>query len=80
MHPYRTPPGSLHDEPPEGMFSEERALLWMVIVLGGVRVVVAVIARQEFGAEPTAALIGLFAGIWLGRGHATRWWRRRRSR
>ena len=46
MHPYRTPPGSLHDEPPEGMFSEERALLWMVIVLGGVRVVVAVIARQ----------------------------------
>ena len=63
MQPYR-PLYSVDEprrEPPAG--SEDRALAFLLIVLGTLRVIPAVVRGELFGAEATIALIMLVLGL-----------------
>ena len=64
-HPYRTPArardGERDEEPPRD--DDERVIAFLMIALGGLRVVVAIAHAETFGNEATVALIMLVLGI-----------------
>ncbi|HUJ56995.1 MAG TPA: hypothetical protein VLX92_00725 [Kofleriaceae bacterium] len=64
-HPYRVPP-----EPPElpgpRMPSEEVVLIGLLLVIGGVRVVVAIATGSAFDSETTLGLVMFGLGLWWG--------------
>jgi len=59
MHPYRDPPAA--EREPERPF-EESVLYGALVVIGGLRVVLAVVLGS-FGAEATIAAVMLLAGV-----------------
>jgi hypothetical protein len=74
VHPYRTPPvAPVVDEPDEP--AEESFVLGVLIVLGGVRVVVAVAQRVPLDAEGTIALVMLGVGLAGAARRLARAWR-----
>jgi len=83
VHPYRIPATPPNDDVSRDASDDEPALIFALIVLGGVRVAVAFATQQPLDAEPTIALGMLVAGIaWAARrggAHARRWWRARHA-
>ena len=64
MHPYRTPPPPRDDDDRESSPpAEERVLAWALVVVGGLRVAIAVARSESFGAEATIAAILLVLGL-----------------
>ena len=63
MHPYRTHASTPPELPPE-MPSEEKFLIALLVLIGGVRVLAAVVAEQPMGAEPTIGLLMLAGGVY----------------
>lgn len=60
------------------MLSEEKFLIVLLILLGGVRVLFAVIAGKPLDAEPTVGLMMMLVGVYSGL-RFERWRRRGRS-
>ena len=77
MHPYRTPDTPPPERPPE-MPSEEKFLIGLLVVIGGVRVLFAAIAGKPMDAEPTVGLMMVLAGLYSGL-RIGRWRYKRRS-
>ncbi len=63
--PYRTPfePGPRVEEPPEP--DEKIKLAWGLLVLGAIRVVVALAIHERWGIEPTLAAAMLALGAFM---------------
>ena len=62
MHPYRSvPPGPPPPGPPE-----ERVTIWLLVLLGGARVVLAVVSGEHFDTEATLALLMFCLGVLWG--------------
>lgn len=60
--PYRTPPSQPAEAPPSRA-EEELVLAWALILVGGVRVLGAVVKCEIWGAEPTLALLLVVLGL-----------------
>ncbi len=83
VHPYRDAPELASNEEAPPRVSDESVLITALLVLGGIRVLVAALAGKWLEAEVTLAAFLLAAGVvWglrrTGR-RARRWWRRSRT-
>jgi hypothetical protein len=65
-HPYRDPPEPPRARKRAGTPSEEWFLIALLVVIGGVRIAVAVASGRPLDAEPTIALAMLVLGVWCG--------------
>ena len=67
VKPYRIPPDPAPRAPRKSSMtpSDDGVLAALMIVLGGVRVAIAIADNERFGAEPSIALIMLVLGLLL---------------
>jgi hypothetical protein len=64
MGPYRTPPEpTSDDEAADDGAGDDRIIGYVLLAIGGVRLVFAVAASAPFGTEPTVALLMVAAAI-----------------
>jgi hypothetical protein len=63
MTPYRTPGGPREEARPAPSGEDEPFLWWLAIVLGGIRVAIAIATGEDWGGE--ASIAGLFLGAGL---------------
>lgn len=67
-HPYRIPAAEADRQRPPASRDDDRSLLWLLFVVGAIRVIAEIPRGGAWGAEPTIALmIVLFAGWHLAR-------------
>jgi hypothetical protein len=66
VHPYRVPPDEPVQEPPRRLPTEERFLIVLMIVIGGLRVLLGILAGKPFDGEMTLGFGGLVLGLWWG--------------
>ena len=60
--PYRSPPEPV-GEPPAARPEEELVLAWSLVVLGGIRVAIALLTHEVWGSEAGLALLALGGGL-----------------
>lgn len=67
MSPYRTPPEPRNDDDTgeDSLRFDDRVLAGLLLVIGGIRVALAVLDHEVIGAESTLALIAVVFGLVL---------------
>ncbi len=79
MHPYRDLPERPPAKKPGGLPSEEWFLIFLLVVIGGLRFFIGILAGLPLDGEATLGMLGLALGLYCGfRGIP--WVRRRRER
>ena len=65
MSPYRTPPAPDLGEERDDARRDDRVLAFGLLLIGGIRVALALALHEVFGAESTIALVMVVVGIVL---------------